>query len=87
MPSHIARSIYDAVTTGNVAGAVINDNDGLGNEAANLVFDLAAPYGMTKGLNLANKAVDYAKLAKELRVPKIEAIEPNLFAPRISRIT
>ena len=87
MPSHLARSIYDATTTGDVAGAIVNDNEGLGNEAANLIFDLAAPYGMTKGLNLANKAVDYAKLTKELRVPKIEAMEPNLFAPRVSRIT
>ena len=85
MPSHIARSIYDAVTTEDVAGAVINDNEGLGNEAANLVFDLAAPYGMTKGLNLANKVVDYTKLAKELRMPKINIPKPNLFVPSITK--
>lgn len=49
-PSTIARAAYDQVTgkEGGFVGSMVEGNEGLGNEAANLAFDIATPWAWQK---------------------------------------
>lgn len=61
MPSTIARAAYDA-TTGDKSfvGSMIEGNKGLGNPIANLAFDIASPFALSKGIQLGTKGFQYA---------------------------
>ena len=58
MPSSVVRAAYDA-TTGDKSfvGSMVEGNKGLGNEALNLMFDMAAPVALAKGVRYASEAI------------------------------
>lgn len=58
-PSTIARAAYDA-TTGDKSflGSMVEGNKGLGNGAANLVFDIVAPFAWAKGMKYVGQGLN-----------------------------